>query len=155
MRRVLIYSILFHKNVNFILINGLILICCYFQGGLLVGREPLEDVLHGGVRSTVSAKDTPQGLIFAVHWRSPWQDPMLSRVQCDGFTITQSQHSSGCRCWRTGSEWWVPWWTVRLRTIRTCYLYQRTSRGIPCLSRTLLWPTLGNSVSNLCAHLLF
>jgi len=129
--------------------------CCCFQGGLLVRREPLEDVVHGGVWSTVSAKDTPQGLIAAVHWCSPWQDPMLGRVQCDEFRITQSQYSSGCRCWRTGSEWSVPWWTVRLRAIRACYLYQRTSCGIACLSCTLFWPTLGNSVSNLCLHLLF
>ncbi|KAG4928618.1 hypothetical protein JHK82_054300 [Glycine max] len=72
-------------------------------GGLLARRQPFEDVLYGGVRSTIPAKDTQQGLIAAVRFCSPWQDPMLSRIQCDEVAITQPQHSSGCRCWRAGS----------------------------------------------------
>lgn len=67
------------------------------SGGLLVGRQPLEDVLHGRIRSKVPAEDPPQGLFPSVGRRPSGQDPVLRGLQVHEVPLSQPQCPSGRR----------------------------------------------------------
>lgn len=115
-------------------------------GGLLARRQPVEDVIHGGVWAKVPTKDTPQRLISTVHFCTPHQDPMLSRLRHHELSVPKPKHSCGCRCGWARPSWQVPRSTVRLRAIRACHLHQRTPCGLTCLSGSLICPTLANTL---------
>lgn len=111
-------------------------------GWLLTGVQPKEDVLHGRIQSKIPTKNPSQGCISTVHFFTPTKDPMLSRLWFYELTITQPQCSYRCYCWWARPSWYVPWSTVRLRAIRTIYVYQCSSCGVFGLLGTLFWPTL-------------
>lgn len=72
-------------------------------GGLSARRQPLEDVLHGWIWPKVPTKDPPQRIIPTVHCSAPSKDPVLLRIYCYEFQITQSKHLSRGHCWWTRS----------------------------------------------------
>lgn len=118
-----------------------ILLHC-LAGGLCARRQPLEDVLHGRVRSTISVEDPSQGIISTVHCCSPSQDRMLVRVQHHELPISQPKCPGRGRGWRARSRRPVSRSTVRLCTFRAGNLHQCSPCRSIGLSCSYIWAAL-------------
>lgn len=107
-------------------------------GGLPLGGQPIEDVIHGGVWSTVSTKDTPQGFITAVHFQTPGKDPVSCWLQYHELSIPKPKHLGGGSGGWARPAWSVPGSTVWFRAIRAVHIHQCPTCGRSDLSSTFI-----------------